>query len=680
MQIFEEYLKDKETNKPKSIILTKNYLKGFIRYVEETPVSLNNFSAEDFNKYIDWLINCHFEQNKNIELSWFKHHFAYLLTFFIWLNKQNISGFDLKHLITEESLNAIKNKIELKRQNNNIIPDIGTIFEQYKAYIEANDESKEAAKKLIIRDLLQFKEYAESKNKTFLDFTADDYEQLRHEWLKFQTYPSMPLAEQTLAKKLSNIKNFHYCLYNRGYVKTYHLSEWKGNTLLKYIFDQRSNKEPVKKRYYSNQEIIRAFKKYLNNESESITVYKQTIRDVYFFIEYLINRNKTIYKVNSDTLEEYKKYLLKYEYQPGFNYKPVLQLRQFASLKRFYNWLTFERYINENPLKDFKPLEYEIWLKDNIKEEPEHRDNVKWHDELMKGFLKYEQYKGLNEKTMLSHIKGCDHYFEYLERLGIEDIKDISKQNIRGYLMYLNSCKNRFDEQLSVNSKIKKIAGVKNFILYLEKFSFINELLSNTLEYPKQHQGLSTAGMTNSEISKLIESADGNDKRSLRDRTMFELLYSSGVRSNELCQLKINNINLDAGMVRVDCPKGGKDKERIVPIGHKACYWVRRYLREVRSNLPKSEYMFVNRLGKPFSTATVLIAVKNKLRRLHFKKKQIVTHSFRVACGTEMLKQGANLKIVQEQLGHRIIASTEKYIRLVPTDLKKAHEKYHPRS
>ena len=134
-------------------------------------------------------------------------------------------------------------------------------------------------------------------------------------------------------------------------------------------------------------------------------------------------------------------------------------------------------------------------------------------------------------------------------------------------------------------------------------------------------------------------------------------------------------------MVRIDEPKGGKGFERVIPIGKTACFWTRRYIHEVRQKdaRPDSLHLFINKKGDVYTGSTI----KNILRKYHLKsglrKKRIVTHSFRVSCATEMLKRGADIKIVQEQLGHRSIQSTEKYLRLVPTDLKKAHLKYHPR-
>lgn len=160
----------------------------------------------------------------------------------------------------------------------------------------------------------------------------------------------------------------------------------------------------------------------------------------------------------------------------------------------------------------------------------------------------------------------------------------------------------------------------------------------------------------------------------------MEILYSSGIRSNELRSLKIKNVDLIGEMIRIDEAKFGKQYERVIPISSSACHWIKRYIKEVRiQNVKKtSVHLFINKEGEEYERNTIWRIVKNHINKTSLKNKKISTHSFRVSCATEMLKRGANIKIVQEMLGHRKIESTSRYLRLVPTDLKKNHKKYHP--
>jgi integrase/recombinase XerD len=249
------------------------------------------------------------------------------------------------------------------------------------------------------------------------------------------------------------------------------------------------------------------------------------------------------------------------------------------------------------------------------------------------------------------------------------------------YQTFLNQWRDREGNLMSPSRIIHHLSGLKHLLRYLGQYGLLTKDLSLVVKYPKSTRGLPTAGMTHKEVITLIEKPGYYNERSIRDRTLLELFYSSGARLNEITQLKLKHINLSSGMIRIDTPKGGKEYERVIPIGKKAREWIDNYLRKVRKKYatPQSTHLFINAKGNPYSTSYIGKIIKNYLSKKELKQK-IVTHSFRVSCATEMLRKGANVKVVQEQLGHRSIQSTERYLRLVPGDLKKAHTKYHPRS
>jgi len=677
--IFNRYIKFKENNiSPNFVRSHKSYLKSFIRYLESSNVRLEEACYNNFEKYLDWIIDYNHRINLNFTLSWFKNHLHYLIIFIKWVQKEKICNIQnsFKHQV--EILNLIEKKITLKRINNqdqNLSDK--KLIEKYKDVLGQKNVITEINR--TIKLIEKLKDFANDINKVLLELTSKDYEEFRFQILKYHRFASISPSKHTIKRNLTIIKMFHLWLFNQGYIKDFYLKDWTEKKLLAFAETNKSRPPEKRFRYYNHSEIIRAYKKYLNKNYKNYLLINKSLKYLYFFTQYLVRYNKSLYTADMELLKDFEKYLLNYEFEPGNYYNLSTQLNIIRSIKRFYDWFIFEKYNDNHPLKDFKTAEFIDYIKKNKKTSVKEKPEINWYDHLLEGFIKYEEYKGFHKDTLKSHIKGCKFYFNYLKKVGISDINDITKDNIRNYFSYLNEQKNGSGESLSSNVKIRYIASIKSFYMYLEKYDLIDKLISNAIEYPKAEGGLPTNALKNKEINKLIELANGKDDKSVRDRTFFEVLYSSGIRSNELCQLKIRHIDTEAGTIRVDVPKGGKKYERVVPIGQKACMWINKYKSQVRSKLPKSEYLFVNMYGKPFSTSTILSAVKNYLRKTSFKNKKIVTHSFRVSCGTEMLKSGANIKLVQEQLGHTKITSTEKYIRLVPNDLKKAHKKFHPR-
>jgi integrase/recombinase XerD len=275
---------------------------------------------------------------------------------------------------------------------------------------------------------------------------------------------------------------------------------------------------------------------------------------------------------------------------------------------------------------------------------------------------------------------------------------------------------------------------LKRLFSHLARFRHIRRDPASAIELPKNPRGLPTSGIKDREIQLLLESASTDTQFGLRDRAILETLYSTGVRNKELRFVKVQDIDFEMGLLRINTPKGGALYQRVIAIGKNALYWVQRYLKESRSLFLKwgtkkeemrngkaeseedgrdenrekkngekgngetllpvtasdkktlaRDYLFLNKEGSRMSSEAMLRVVKNALFRSKLRNPRIVTHSFRVACATGMLKgrgqkmQGADIKWVQEQLGHANIQSTSKYLRLVPGELKRIHSLHHPR-
>jgi integrase/recombinase XerD len=185
--------------------------------------------------------------------------------------------------------------------------------------------------------------------------------------------------------------------------------------------------------------------------------------------------------------------------------------------------------------------------------------------------------------------------------------------------------------------------------------------------------------MDTQDVEQILELPDVKSLRGYRDRTILEVLYSTALRREEIANLELNDIDTDGGYVYVREGKGNKD--RVVPLGRSACDTVKSYLLGVRPHWPnaqKTKYLFLNRWGRGMSPNAVW-AVVRKYARAADLDKPVATHSFRTACATHMLRNGAPIRQLQEMLGHASLESTQIYTLVTINDLRAMHRKFHPR-
>ncbi|MBF0118710.1 MAG: site-specific tyrosine recombinase XerD [Desulfobacterales bacterium] len=280
--------------------------------------------------------------------------------------------------------------------------------------------------------------------------------------------------------------------------------------------------------------------------------------------------------------------------------------------------------------------------------------------------------KGLSNNTIASYSADLVKYFDFLKA---KEINDISKADTAIILQYLISLK---DSGLISKSRARNLVTIRGFYKFLVKEKMIDYDPSKLVDLPKQGLKLPDT-LSQEEIGKLIATPNMKKKTGIRDSSMIELLYATGVRVSELVTLKIKNINIEAGFIRVF---GKGSKERIVPIGHFAKDKINKYLIEARPFILKgedSQYLFVARRGKPLTRQGFW-----KLLKLYALKagisKSLTPHTLRHTFASHLLEGGADLRAVQEMLGHVDIATTQIYTHIASHRLKEAHEKFHPRS
>ena len=665
--------------------LLKVHINVFIKYLNMNNTEVSAINKAIAGQYKDWL----FYQRDNIGFfigsDWLYRHYKSILNNFLkWLKTKGILEDAFNEL--SMSLQEIQNRQE-ERRSQFFAERWASRSDSELAEMYIFHKKKYHSLKFINRirqEIFRLLEYAKKAGKTILTLSLQDYENLMADWLKLELVPSKEVSNFSLRDYYTGLIHFEKYLYEEGYKKSFELKDWNNKRILKYLAEKRvMETNATRARYYNIKEILRAYERYIIKTYRHESIYRQYYSDLIYFMKFLGLKTRSIYTADKETIEDFKKYLINFQYQGARFYTAGFQAARLNKIKRFYDWLTSKGYRKDNPLKDYSPKEYKSWIKKNMPKERTGKYSLvpECFGDIYNGVYAYEKAIGFAERTIIRHQFGLRKFFNYLVKINITDIKDADEMILSEYIVYLNETENEKGEKLSIPLRINLTAALKSLYRYMTRFGLIEGDPSKVIAYPKGQRGLPTNGMNESEVKKVIEMPKGETEKTIRDRAILELLYSSGARNNEICTLKIHNANIKDGMIRIDIPKGGKNFERVVPIGKMACRWITRYIEEVRKKYAykNTDYLFINSEGKRYCNSTLLGIVKRYKDLAGFKKKKIVTHSFRVTCATGMLRQGAGIKYVQDQLGHASIQSTEKYIRLMPNDLKKMHTKFHPR-
>ena len=298
--------------------------------------------------------------------------------------------------------------------------------------------------------------------------------------------------------------------------------------------------------------------------------------------------------------------------------------------------------------------------------------NWELHIKHFKNYLKLE--RSLSENTLEAYERDVFKLAQFLEMTNKKvSPLTLTSKNLKDFVEYLN------DLGASPFSQARILSGIKSFYKYLLFEDLIKQDPTELIEGPKLGRKLPDT-LDFHEIEKLLEAIDLSTPEGQRNRAMLEVLYSSGLRVSELVNLKIPNIYFDIGFLRVI---GKGNKERLVPIGREAMRYLKIYLEEVRVHVPIKNgfeaFAFLNRRGKNLTRVMIFTIIKNLVAAIGLKK-TISPHTFRHSFATHLLEGGADLRAVQEMLGHESITTTEIYTHLDRDYLKQVIREFHPRS
>ena len=282
--------------------------------------------------------------------------------------------------------------------------------------------------------------------------------------------------------------------------------------------------------------------------------------------------------------------------------------------------------------------------------------------------------RGLAEKTQEAYLRDVRALVRFLAKRGRTRADAVQRADIAAYLEALHRAARR------ASSRARAFVAIREFFAHLKEMRFVSADLTENLEAPKKGRVLPKI-LPEETMRRLVESVAGNLPRDLRDRAMLELLYGCGLRVSELCDLTLESFPAGAELVRCT-GKGSKD--RIVPLGHAAGEALTRYLASARGSFDRGNtaerHLFLTRLGRKFTRMGVFKILKQRAAAAGLDASVVSPHVLRHCFASHLLAHGADIRAIQEMLGHASISTTQVYTHVDQARLGETHRKYHPRA
>lgn len=288
----------------------------------------------------------------------------------------------------------------------------------------------------------------------------------------------------------------------------------------------------------------------------------------------------------------------------------------------------------------------------------------------------YKQYliveKGLSSCTIENYLRDINHMYAYVNKnYYIDNIENIQKDHIYQYLKFLHS-------SYKVSSIQRHMASLRQFYIFLTREDIVSVNIMGSFDIAKKQKHLPTV-LTVEEVESLLQSIEVNDAISMRNRCMIEVLYSCGLRVSEMCQLTMPNVNLNKGFVKCI---GKGNKERLVPMNSKCCQLLKKYMLDYRPQLCeniKNQYIFIDTRGAVIQRDNFYHILEKIVKKSGINK-HISPHTLRHTFATHLLENDADLRSIQEMLGHSDISTTTIYTQVSKSKMIEDYRNLHPRS
>jgi len=304
-------------------------------------------------------------------------------------------------------------------------------------------------------------------------------------------------------------------------------------------------------------------------------------------------------------------------------------------------------------------------------------------NQLVEDFLQYLRHeRGQAEHTQRTYAALLNKFVSWAAKQGISDWQSVELRHLMAFLQHereraLANQPKESARRLSSESLYLEIAALRALYRFAENEKLLPANVAENLSLPRRWKRLPKA-LTNQEIDKLLTPETPETPANLCDQAILELAYASGLRLAELRNARLENLHLDAGFINV---VGKGNKERVVPVGSKAVAALEHYLSAGRPRLvtPRSTAnVFLTKRGTPFAPVTLWLRIKQRVRRAGIPR-NVTPHMLRHSFATHLLDHGADLRVIQELLGHASISTTEVYTHVAAQRLREVHRKCHPR-
>jgi integrase/recombinase XerD len=302
---------------------------------------------------------------------------------------------------------------------------------------------------------------------------------------------------------------------------------------------------------------------------------------------------------------------------------------------------------------------------------------------LVEDFLQYLRHeRGQAEHTQRTYAALLNKFVAWAGKQGLSDWKAVELRHLMSFLQHereraLANQPKDSPRRLSSESVYLEIAALRAFYRFAENEKLLPANIAEYLSLPRRWKRLPKA-LTGQEIESLLVPETPETPQSLCDQAVLELAYASGLRLSELRTVRLEQLHLEAGFINV---VGKGNKERVVPVGRKAVAALERYLNAGRPRLVTARSpaaVFLTRRGTPFAPVTLWLRIKQRVRRAGIAR-NVTPHMLRHSFATHLLEHGADLRVIQELLGHASISTTEVYTHVTGQRLREVHRKYHPR-
>jgi integrase/recombinase XerD len=299
--------------------------------------------------------------------------------------------------------------------------------------------------------------------------------------------------------------------------------------------------------------------------------------------------------------------------------------------------------------------------------------------DLLEEYLSHRRGLNYSPRSLEEYGYDCGGFLRHIEeRFGVMSVPELRKQHLLSYQKSLSGRKNRKGMPILVRSVNGNLSSVRNFLLHLADSGHLLRSMPETLVPLKEPSFLPIGAPAHGEIRRMFSKVDISTPEGYRDRTILEVLYSTGIRASELAGLDVDKADLRNATLIVF---GKGRKERMVPLGKTALRFLETYIKAVRPFLMKggeTSALFLNSSGTRLQRYTLGIMVRKHCGDANTGI-PVSPHSFRRSCTTELIRSNANLYHVKELLGHETLSTVKHYAKLTILDLKKTHEKCHPR-